>query len=165
MSACSTSHGHLRMRARRLAAACSGSHSMVVMRELYGLVENRWFSLADLLLVAVSGLAWILIPKAAVWFTLLAFLPWGARLLAGRLPFHRTPFDALIAIFLITAWVGYWAAYDKPTAWTKAWLIVTAVLLYYALSGQPRQNLIYVSALSFCLALGISAHYYLTYDF
>lgn len=129
------------------------------------LVENRLFSLADLLLVVVSGLAWIWIPKYGIWFTLLAFLPWAVRLLAGHPPFQRTPLDWLIVIFLLTAWIGYWAAYDRMAAWVKVWLIVTAVLLYYALSAQPKQNLVYVSILSFCIALGLSIHFFLTYDF
>jgi hypothetical protein len=78
------------------------------------IVLNPWFSLADLLLVALSGAIWVSIPEFGIWFTLIALLPWGLRLLAKEPPFQRTPFDWLMAIFLITAWVGYWAAYDKP---------------------------------------------------
>jgi hypothetical protein len=129
------------------------------------LVDNRWFALTDLLLVMMSAAAWMLIPRFGVGFSLIAFLPWVLRFLAGRLPFQRTPFDWLIAIFLVTAWVSYWAAYDKSAAWIKVWLIVSAVLLYYALRGQPKQNLVYLSFLSFCFALALSLHFCLTYDF
>jgi len=129
------------------------------------IVINRWFALADLLLVLASGATWILIPKFGIGFTLLALLPWVLRLLAGNPPFQRTPFDWLVAIFLVTAWVGYWAAYDKTTAWIKVWLIVTAVLLYYALSAQPKPNLNSLSLLSFCTGLGISFYFFLTHNF
>ena len=107
----------------------------------------------------------MLIPRFGIGFSLIALLPWVLRFLAGHLPFQRTPFDWLIAIFLVTAWVGYWAAYDKSAAWIKVWLIVSAVLLYYALSAQPKQNLIMLSFLSFCFALALFLYSCLTYDF
>ena len=117
------------------------------------LVDNRWFALTDLLLVMMSAAAWMLIPRFGIAFSLIALLPWVLRFLAGHFPFQRTPFDWLIAIFLATAWVSYWAAYDKSAAGIKFWLIVSAVLLYYALSAQPKQNLVFLSFLSFCFAL------------
>ena len=129
------------------------------------LVDNRWFALTDLLLVIMSAAAWMLIPRFGIWFSLIALLPWVLRFLAGHLPFQRTPFDWLIAIFLATAWISYWAAYDKSAAGIKFWLIVSAVLLYYALSAQPKQNLVFVSFLSFCFALALSLYFCLTYDF
>ncbi len=129
------------------------------------LVNSRWFALLDLLLVITSAAAWMLIPRIGIGFSLLALLPWILRFLAGRFLFRRTPFDWLIAIFLVTAWIGYWAAYDKPAAWIKVWLIVSTILLYYALSAQPKQNLIFLSFLSFGFALGLFIYFCLTYDF
>jgi hypothetical protein len=132
---------------------------------LQQVINNRWFTVVNLLLVVVCGIIWILIPEFGLFFTLLALLPNGLRLLAGRPPFQRTPFDWFMAIFLITTWVGYWAAYDKTTAWIKFWLIITAVLLYYALSDQPSKNLGLLSFISFCFGLGISVYFFLTNDF
>ena len=129
------------------------------------LVDNRWFAITELLLVIISAVAWMLIPRFGIVFSLIALLPWALRFLKGRHPFQRTPMDWLIAIFLITAWVGYWAAYDKSAAWIKVWLIVSAILLYYALSAQPKQNLVFLSFLSFCFALLLSFYFCLTYDF
>jgi hypothetical protein len=129
------------------------------------LVDNHWFAITDLLLVSLSAVAWILIPRFGIGFSLAALLPWVLRSLAGHLPFRRTQFDWLIAIFLVTAWVGYWAAYDKSAAWIKVWLIVSSVLLYYALSAQPKQNLVFLSFLSFCFAFALSLYFCLTYDF
>ena len=129
------------------------------------LVDNRWFALTDLLFVMMSAAAWILIPRLGIWFSLIALLPWVLRFLAGHLPFQRTPLDWLIASFLVTAWIGYGAAYDKSAAWIKAWSIVSAVLLYYALSAQPKRNFRLLSFLSFCFAVAISLYFFLTYDF
>jgi tetratricopeptide repeat protein len=129
------------------------------------LVDNRWFALTDLFLVMISAGAWMLIPRFGIGFSLIAFLPWVLRFLAGYLPFQRTPFDWLIAIFLVTAWVGYWAAYDESAAWIKYWLIVSTILFYYAFSAQPKQNLTFLSFLSFCFALALSLYFCLTYDF
>jgi len=132
---------------------------------LRSLVNNRWFALTDLLLVIMNAAAWVLIPRLGIWFCLIAFLPWILRFLAGHFPFQRTPFDWAIVIFLATAWIGYWAAYDKSAAGTKFLLIVSAILLYYALSAQPKQNLGTLSFLSFCFASAIAIYFFLTYDF
>jgi len=129
------------------------------------LVGNRWFALADLFLVILSAAVWMLIPRFGIGFSLIALLPWGLRLQAGYLPFRRTPFDWPIALFLFTVWVGYWAAYDRSAAWIKVGLLVSAVLLYYALSAQPKQNLGFLSFLAFCFALTLSLYFCLTYDF
>jgi tetratricopeptide (TPR) repeat protein len=127
--------------------------------------DNRWFALYDLLVVIMSGVAWMIVPSLAIWFTLVALLPWVLRFLDGYLPFQRTPFDLLLVIFLITAWIGYWAAYDKTTAWIKVWLIISAILFYYALCAQPIQNLGLLSFLSLCFASAIAIYFFLTYDF
>jgi O-antigen ligase len=80
-------------------------------------------------------------------------------------PFRRTALDLLVLTFLLTGWVGYWAAYDPEAAWTKAWLICFAVLLYYALAGQPAENLDFVCILFSCVGLGVSIYFFLAHDF
>jgi hypothetical protein len=92
-------------------------------------------------------------------------LPGVVRLTAGLFPFRRTPLDLLVLTFLMTGWVGYWAAYDPETAWTKVWLICFAVLLFYALAGQPTENLELVCILFSCIGLGVSIYFFLTHDF
>ena len=74
------------------------------------------FVIAELLLIVLSGVIWVFIPELGIWFTVVALLPWGLRMLVGEPPFQRTPLDLLMVILLITAWVGYWAAYDKTSA-------------------------------------------------
>ena len=104
-------------------------------------------------------------PDFGIWFILIALLPWGLRIISRRIPYKRTSLDWLIAVFLVTTWIGYWAAYDKATAWNKAWLIMTAVLLYYALVAQPEKNWSRLTFLIFCGAICISGYFFLTHDF
>jgi len=130
------------------------------------IVSSSQFALADLFLVVLSGLLWIFGSHIGILPPLLiALIPWAVRIVAGLRPFKRTPFDWLVALFFVTAWVGYWAAHDSEAAWNKIWLIALAVLLYYALSAQPKENLGWVSTLLFCVGLGISIHFFLTQDF
>jgi tetratricopeptide (TPR) repeat protein len=154
------------MKGRRLAGAGRDSKTPAeILSVRWLVVDNPRFALADLLLVILSGAAWAIIPRFGTWFTLIALVPWVLRSLNGKPAFQRTPFDPLIALFLLTALSGYWAAYDTATAWIKLWLVMTAVLLYYALCAQPKENHRFISLISFLLGIGISIHFFLTYDF
>lgn len=124
------------------------------------------FSLVDLCLVLFGGCLWIVIPGIGILPVLtIAAFPCIVRLAAGVFPFRRTSLDWFVFLFLGTAWVGYWASYDQEVAWIKVWLIVLAVLLYYALAGQPTENLGWVSGFFFCVGAGISLYFFLTHDF
>ena len=129
------------------------------------IVDDRRFAPVDLILVLVSGAVWMLKPDWGFWFLLIALLPWMFRVFSGHFPFKRTPFDGLMAVFLITALTGYWAAYDKAAAGMKFWFIVTAVLLYFALSAQPKENLESLSIVSFCLGFFLAIYFFLTHNF
>lgn len=104
-------------------------------------VQSRWFSLADVLIVLGSGAIWYFRPEYGWKILMIALLPWGMRILAGRAPFKFTPFDLPILIFLITAIIGARVAYDQGASWSKFWLVVGAVLFFYALAAQPRENM------------------------
>ncbi|MGD8465771.1 MAG: O-antigen ligase family protein [Anaerolineae bacterium] len=103
----------------------------------------RWLAYADLAMVACAGALWYVRPQVGPWPLVLALAPWGIRyVLTGRLT-HRTQFDAPFLIFLLTAGLGVWSAFDRQIAWSKFWLLVGAVLLCYALAnaqilGQVR---------------------------
>jgi hypothetical protein len=129
------------------------------------IVKSQWFALFDLLLVIIGGAVWMLKPEIGLWSTLIALTPWILRIVSGVFPFRRTSFDWLIAIFLLTSWVGYWAAYDKTIAWSKFGLILMAALLYYAISTQPKENLGWLSVIFFCVGVGTSIYFFLTHDF
>ncbi|HSK86896.1 MAG TPA: hypothetical protein VK880_00965, partial [Anaerolineales bacterium] len=95
----------------------------------------------------------------------IALIPWAIRLSAGSFPFKRTSMDWFIILFQVTAWIGFWAAYDRESAWSKIWLISLAVLLYYALAAQPLENLDLVCIGLFCTGVGVSFYFFLTHDF
>lgn len=94
-----------------------------------------WFPYLDLGCALVAGGLWYVRTPWVPWALPLglALAPWLARwLLVGRLT-RRTPFDVPLALFVATAGVAVWAAFDKEVAWHKFWLVVAAVFLYYAL--------------------------------
>jgi hypothetical protein len=127
-------------------------------------IENRWFPLADLLIVLGSGAIWYFRPEFGWKILLIALLPWLVRLLAGRRPIRFTAFDVPILIFVITTLVGASVAYDQSGSWAKFWIILAAVLFYYALAGQPRENTwIIVEALT-VLGVVISIAFLLVFD-
>lgn len=127
------------------------------------LIDSHRFSLLELILVALCGAVWMIEPEWGIWFVPTALIPVALRVVGGGIRFRSI--DWLAVVFLLTAWAGYWAAYDPSTAWNKAWLVVTAVLLYFSLKAQPEQNLKHVSAFLFCLGIGVSLYYFLTHDF
>lgn len=109
---------------------------------------------------------WALKPEIGILpLICVAVLPWIVRCAAGSFPFRRTSLDLPVVLFLTTAWAGYWAAYDQQTAWSKVWMIVFAVLLYYALAGQPTENLAWIAAYFCCLGTGVCLYFLLTHDF
>lgn len=130
------------------------------MRQLPG---NSRFALVELILVILCGAIWMISPQWGDWFILIALSLFLLKIFTGSLRFIAL--DWLILVFLATAWIGYWAAYDQTTAWSKAWFIVIGVLLYYSLREQPKENLSTVSFLLFSIGIGVSFYYFLTYDF
>jgi hypothetical protein len=128
------------------------------------MVESREFALADLACVVIAGAWWVFVPQAGIWPLVIALLPWGIRLGAGKSPVQRTALDIPIVIFLLTAGVGVWAAYDRSAAWNKFWLIAAGVLLYYALAGQPQSNWQMISGLAGGLGAGVSFYFLLSHD-
>lgn len=107
----------------------------------------RWLPGLDLTCVSLASALWYLLPQVGPWPLFLALLPWILRLAwTGRLT-SRTPLDLPLGLFVVSAGLGVWAAYDRPVAWHKFWLIVAAVLIYYAFAnaqplGQARSWLL-----------------------
>ena len=48
----------------------------------------------------------------------------------------RMAMDIFLWLFLASAGVGVWAAYDRGPAWAVFWLLVGAVGLYYAIAAS-----------------------------
>ncbi|MBI3243354.1 MAG: O-antigen ligase family protein [Chloroflexi bacterium] len=60
------------------------------------------------------------------------------KIAIGR--FKRTPLDIFFALYLLTAAVGVWAAYDREVAWAKFGFLAGAVAIYYAVASQPQES-------------------------
>jgi O-antigen ligase len=128
-------------------------------------INSSRFALIDLWIVSISGGILCLFPEFWFWCLLIASIPRVFRMVAGMAPIKRTGFEWLLAGFTISAGAGYWASYDAMVGSTKFFLIVASVFLFFAISSQPEENLLWVSAGMFCLGLGVSVFFLLTHDF
>lgn len=123
----------------------------------------RWLAYLDLACVTLAGAWWYVFPQAGPWPLFLALLPWGLRLLwTGRLT-RRTRLDLPLIVFLLTAALGVWAAYDRQVAWRKFWLIVGGVLIYYALANAEPLGEVR-SWLLAAFGAGVALYFVVTHD-
>lgn len=139
-------------------------HELANKGVIKGLVNNRWFALADLMLVSISIVLWELFPQRPWLPLVMALFPWILRLVARKFPFHRTFFDLPLLIFMMTAGIGVWVAYNRDIAWAKFWLLVGAVFLFYALAGQPRENFWIVGGIFALVGSCVTVYFLFTHD-
>jgi hypothetical protein len=111
------------------------------------LVGNRWFALGDLLIVFAYGAVVTIWPQLGGWLVVFVLLPWLFRIVSGRVTFEKSVFIVPLALIVITAGIGVWAAYDQQAAWGKFWIIIGAVAVFTALVSQPRANLGVIASL------------------
>ncbi len=128
------------------------------------LFSNRWFALAEFTSVLIISALIVLQPQWGNWLVILVLLPWLARLIFGRLTFERTALVIPIALFLITAVIGVWAAYDQQAAINKLWVILGAFAVFASLVIQPKANLGVVASLVGLLGVIIAIIFLLTND-
>ena len=108
-----------------------------------------------------AGVLWYAWPQLGPWPLILGLAPWAARLvLTGRL-FQRSLFDLPLALFVLTAGVAVWAAYDRQVAWSRFWPIVGGVLLFYALANAQALPRVRVWLLVL-LGAGMALHFLAT---
>ncbi len=127
-------------------------------------VTGRRFALADLAAVAIAAALWFAKPELGPWPLAIALLPWLVRIVARQSPFRRTGLEIPLAIFLVMAAVGVWVAYDTGAAWAKFWILVSAVLFFIALAGQPQENQWPVVGLFGLMGVGVAVFFLLTHD-
>ena len=128
-------------------------------------VKSPAFALAELSIVVVSGAALCLVPQIGAWAIVVALIPCGFRFSVDEPLFVRTQLDLLLAVYLVFAAIGSWAAYDASGALHKFLAIVAGVVLYYVLSSQPRRNRVWVAGLFFGGGIVAAMYFFLTYDF
>ena len=98
-----------------------------------------WFALVQLAAAAIASALWYLLPGIGAWPLLIALAPWAARLVRTGRPFPLTGFEIPFLLFLLTAAAAVWSAPDREVAAAKFWLVVGAVLLFYAFVGLGEE--------------------------
>jgi hypothetical protein len=124
----------------------------------------HWFDFADLVCVAAAVILLEVFPQWGGWPLLVAIVPWVARLAARKPLIQPTPFDLALIIFLLTAAVGIWAAYQPQAAWLKFWLLVSAVLLYFAVACQSQENLRIFAGFLVVIGISVAVVYLLAWN-
>jgi hypothetical protein len=120
-----------------------------------------WLAYLDLVCVTIAGGLWY--ASHQWWPLVIAVAPWLIRFaLTGRLT-RRTLFDVPMALFLLTAVVGIWAAYNREAAWARFWMLVGGVFVFYALANAESAGKLRVWYLTL-FGAGVAAHFLLTHD-
>jgi O-antigen ligase len=122
-----------------------------------------WLPYLDLACATAAGGLWYTFPAVGPWPLVLALAPWLVRgVLTGR-PSRRTAFDLPLSLFLLTAGLGVWAAYDRPVAWAKFWTIAGGVFLFYALAnaGPLGRKRVWLLA---TFGAGVALYFLITHD-
>lgn len=128
-------------------------------------VYSRAFALANLSCALAAGALWYAGDgRPGAWPLLIAALPWSIRVVTGHFPVTRTRFDAPLMLFLLSAAVAAWVAYDPAVAWGKFWLLVGASVLFYALAGQRSTTLWSIVNGVAYFAAGLAVYFLLTHD-
>ena len=128
------------------------------------LVSNRWFSLADLILVLACAAVLYFWPQLGGWLIIIALLPWLTRLAGGRFILEKTLFVFPLVLFILAAGMGVWAAYDQQAAWEKFWIIIAGAVFFAALVSQPKANLGVVAGLVGMLGVIIAIIFILNHN-
>jgi len=132
--------------------------------KLASALESYTFALTELILVVLGIAAGLIFPRYLGIIIILICLPWFLRIALGKFPIHRTNFDIWVALFLLTAVVGIWVAYNQRYAIQKFLFILGAIVLFYAIARQPKRNLWIVIAGMGGIGGLITAIFYLTQD-
>lgn len=115
----------------------------------------------------LAGALWYLAPQLGAWPLLTALAPWVLRWsLTGRPP-ARTGFELPALLFLATAGLAVWSAYDRAAAWDKFWWIVGALVIGRALASaaQSGRSGVQWAALALNLATaGLAVYFAATND-
>lgn len=120
-----------------------------------------WLPYLDLICAAIASALWYARPELGPAPLLLVLAPWTLRwVLTGRLS-RPTPLDLPLLFFIMTAVMGLWAAFHPETAWSKFWIIVGSIAIYYAVANQPDGRHLRAFSLAFALFGGVVVVYFL----
>lgn len=131
---------------------------------LYAIVESTWFAAGHFFLTVASAIALFTFPTTLLPLALSA-IPLLLRMVGRRVLIGRYSYHFFALIFLGTAMVGFWAAYDPVLAWIKYRLLLVGILLFYAIITQPKQNMNLLAGFWFVFGVGVAVYFLLTVDF
>jgi hypothetical protein len=122
-----------------------------------------WLPGVELLCALLAAALWYALPHIGPWPLTLSFAPWALRLaLTGHVTRH-TPFDWPLLLFLFSAGLGVWAAYDREAAWSRFWLIVGSVFIFYALANAESISGARLGLMAL-FGAGLTLYYLSTHD-
>jgi len=126
------------------------------------LINPSRFYFLELMCIFLAVVLWGKFPGLHWQPLLIAIAPLLLRITTGRYPIKRTPLDIPIFLFLLTAGIGIWAAYQPENAWIKFWLILASILFYYLIASQNVDNLYHTAGILCLLGFGIGIFFFLS---
>jgi hypothetical protein len=127
-------------------------------------IDRDQFSNLEIILTLLAIAAWIGFPQMH-WLPLgIASVPWAFRLGAKRISLPQKPFQFAIFLFLGTALIGVWAAYDRAAAWSSFWTILGSVLLFFVILQQPAKKVLWLLALLSSYGAGLALFFLLSHN-
>ncbi len=128
----------------------------------------KWFPFIDLSFAALATALWLIWPQLGFIPLIVGLVPWGLRWIRIGRPSIGTSFDIPLVIFLLTALVSVWAAYDREAAWLKFWLIIGGILIFFVYAnwvGVAKKNDAWIQAWTLSLLGVVTALYFIvTHD-
>lgn len=126
---------------------------------------KKTFPVLSLAVSLTCGLLWVVFPGRLTWpLLLVALLPWLLSWRYGRFPFPHTPFVGFLLLFVATAAIGVVTAYDRGQAWGKFWIIIGALLVFWALAVLPRNTVHWGGGMLWGVAAGFAVYFLLTHN-
>jgi tetratricopeptide (TPR) repeat protein len=132
---------------------------------LRSMIQTRWYAAAAFAAAITSGFLWYVFPDVGEWALLPAVMICLPMILIwSRENVLKPGVHVAVLIFMITATVGIWTSYNTSMAVDKVWVLLGAILLFYAAAYQPFENIPFV-ILTLGIIGGLFAIYFsLTYD-
>ena len=139
--------------------------------------ERDWLPYVELVLALAAAALWYS-TGGAMWFRdnliglwpvvlVLALWPlhWASRGRAGHAAHSNATYAVWLGVFLLSAGLSVWAAYDREIALAKLGLILGGVGLAAALAHQPTRRHLYVAlAVLSMMAAALGVFFVLTND-
>lgn len=116
------------------------------------------------LVLLVLGLWWVF-PERLTWQPLTFALPLAAVRLVSRQPLLKdTALNFSTALWIATAGLGAWAAYDRAEGLKLFALIAGGILVYYTLAGLASESLWTAASIICGLSSGLAGYFLFSQD-